>query len=184
MALDTDLAQGCNDAFRAGIKSIYLTESCNVSAMTASASDHSFTAVTMVGMTKFYKFTPKQDTASLVIEGSETSGGFENTVAFSFEGLEKTKLFELQKIIDARKLVAVIELNNSAGTNNKALVVGWDEEVGQSAQLQSSGSGGIEADIFDGTNMATITLKGKSVEFPREMVGTIAYGATTVTFGS
>ena len=182
MTIDADLLEDCSGQFRAGVREFYIVASCNVTAGTI-GTDHSITAFTMVSMAEFFKFQPKDNMSSILLEEG-ANGTFSVTVKFSYEGLDKTKLHELQNLIDERKVIVVAVMNNSAGSNPQAFVLGWDEELEKAAQLEVFGSGGVEEDLIDGTNLATITMRGRSAEWPREFVGTIDYNSGTVTLGS
>ena len=187
MGLSNDLTIACTETSRASIKRIFLSPSCDITSMTASGSDMSFTAITMDSTANvWYEYEAEFETKDLNIEGAAENGTatFTNTVNFKVLGLDKTKLQRLQDIVDSRKVTAIVETANSSGTYNKAFVVGWDSILEKDAYATANVNAVIEANL-DGDNSATVTLTAKHAELIREIVGTIETNASgTVNFGS
>jgi hypothetical protein len=186
MGLSTALTISCNETNRASIKRIFLAPTCDITSMTVSGSDMSFTAVTMDSTAVvFYEYEAEFETKDLNGEGAAENGTatFTNTVNFKVLGLDKVKMQNLQDIIDSRKITAVVETANSSGTYNKAFVVGWDSILEKDAYANANVNLVIEAGL-DGDNSATVTLTAKHAELVRELVGTIEASTGTVNFGS
>ena len=187
MGLSNDLTLSCSETNRAGIARIFLSEACNVTSFTADSSSLSFSAVTMHSTANvWYEYEAEFETKSLNIEGSNESGTptFTNTLEAKILGLDRAKLQRIQDFIDARKLVAIFESTNLAGTYKRAFVIGWDNILGVDAAGKPNVSGAIEG-ALDGDNSLTFSLMAKHAELIREYRGTIASnGSGTVTFGS
>jgi hypothetical protein len=181
MAIAADLTQGCNDSFRSGNQEFYIQEACNVTAATASGSDHSFTSITTSG--DWFKFEGHRNTMDWNAEGGD-NGSFTVTANITFEGNEKDKIKKIQDVINARKVCVIAVSNESAGTNPRAFLLGYDNLVGNQAYLEVKAAGKIEASAFEGVNDITLTFTGTQLEYPREVVADINYNSGTVTLGS
>lgn len=187
MGLANDLLLACDETNRAGGLRIYIAEACGITSMTASPTDQSFTAITMDSTADvFYRFDAEFETKSVAVEGAAENGTptFTNTVEFKFLGLDKTKMKRLQDLVDSRKVTAVFETTNSAGTDNRAFVIGFDSILGADAAANINVQAVIEGPI-DGENSATVQLIAKHAELMREIVGSIETNSDgTVSFGS
>jgi len=187
MGLSNDLTLSCSETNRAGIARIFLIEACNVTSFTADSSVHSFSAVTLDSTAySWYEYEAEFETKSLNIEGAGDNGTptFTNTLEAKILGLDRTKLKRMQDFIDARKLVAIFESTNLAGTYKRAFVVGWDNILGVDAAGRPNVQGSIEG-ALDGDNSLTFSLASKHAELIREYRGTISTNASgTVNFGS
>lgn len=180
MAL-TDITQSCDNAFRAGVLEFYVNTACGFTAATASASNHSFTAITTAA--DWVKIEADTDTISFDFAGGSKGSG---TVTFTaeFEGLNKTTMHGLNEILITRKVSIIMVTNNSTGTNPQAFVLGYDSIRGNNSYLTPSVGAMIEADMIEGKNAQTITFTGVMAEPPREMVGDIYYNSGIVSFGA
>lgn len=179
--IGADIAQGCNDSFRGGIQEFYIIESCLLTAATASATAHSFTAITSAS--DWFKVEGEKNSMGWTAEAND-NGSVNITVDMRFEGCESVKMHAIQDIINARKVSVVAVTNESAGTNPRAFLLGYDSIQGNQAFLTPKGGAKIEPSIVDGMNDVTLQLTGVALELPREMIGTIDYNVSTVTFGS
>lgn len=187
MGLSNDLTLSCSETNRAGISRIFLIEACNVTSFTADSSVHSFSAVTLdTTSLTWYEYEAEFETKSLNGTGAGENGTptFTNVLEMKILGLDRTKLKRVQDLIDARKLVAIFESTNLAGTYKRAYVVGWDNILGVDAAAKPNVNFAIEG-ALDGDNSITMSLTAKHAEVIREYRGTIATnGSGTVTFGS
>lgn len=181
MAIAADITQQCSANYRAGNQEIYVIEACLLTAATASASDHSFTAITSAS--DWFKVEGEYNTIAWSSEGN-FNGSHTVTATLDIEGVEKANGKKLEDIVKANKVAIVVVSNNLAGTNPRAHIIGYDSIQGNQAGLNAKIDAMVEASIVDGGNKYTLSFEGIQLEHPREMVGTIAYNAGTVTFGS
>ena len=186
MALSADLTLSCTQTDRASIKRIFISPTCDITSFTAGALQD-FTAVTMDSTANtWYEFEAEFETKNLNIEGSSENGTatFTNSLEFTVNGLDKTKMKRLQDLVNTGKVTAIIETANSTGSYNQAFVVGWDSILEKDGFARPNINAVIEG-ALDGANTATATLTCKNAELVREFVGTIeSFAGNTVNFGS
>lgn len=187
MGLQNDLTLSCNEQVRSSFKRIFLAPACDITAMTASTTAMAFTAITMASTADvFYEYEFEPFTTALAGEGENENGTATSTPTFTgqIKGLDKTKLKRLQDVADERKIVAILESTNKAGTYNRAFVIGWDAVIGRDAAANVNINYQIEA-ALNGDNSATLTLSATHAEVIRELVGSIDTNSSgTVSFGS
>lgn len=181
MAIAADITLLCSQVERAGIKQIYIKESCSVTAATADASNHAFTAMTVASDT--FKFELEPDTNGVEIVQSDNGKGYTCTFTGRIENPTKAQKKVLNDAAVSRYVVCWLETNMSSGTNNHAYVLGYDAERGD-CRAEFKVDLMNEASAIEGSVYATVTVTANQLEMPREMVGTIPYNVTTVAFGS
>lgn len=183
----SDIIITCDDEnVRGGVKRAWVSNVDNVSSFTAGVL-HDYTAVVMdTTADVFYEVQGIVETKGLDGENTRenNSSMFENNFEMKIPRLGKTKAKALQDLVDSCKVVLIVEMYESTGTNNKAMVWGWDEVMNDDAGMRATcneTTGKLLAD----ENGYTLTLNNKQTQLGREFVGTIETNIDgTVTFGS
>lgn len=137
-----------------GIKEIYVTEKCNISSITLGSPDDSISAITMVGVTKFYKFEFTKNSSSYTeVTNSDSTNGTElttQTVILKLNRREKTKRDALELLGKFKNLAIIVKDNND-------LIMLFGENNGMNRTTQEGGSGVTKTDA----NGYTITFVGE-----------------------
>ncbi len=187
-AITTDILLTCADENRrGGIKRIFVVNKTDLTSFTAGGTDFDYTAVTLTTTAKvWYEVQVDDEGADFLGEGSVENGSsmIEKTITAKIPKLEKVKAKTLNDLFESCKVVAIIETYDDTGTNNQAIVVGYDEILGTDAALRANITETLEGEL-QGQNAYTLTLNGRGAQVAREFVGSIDTNASgSVSFGT
>lgn len=152
-ALFEGIPKGCDNNI-GGIKALYLTEQCNVTALALSSPGDEITTITMAASTYFYKFVFNKNTSTWTevtepdpVNGTQLSI---QTATLKLARREKSKRDTLALIGMFKDLACIITDNND---------INWylGEENGVNMTANNSETGTAKKD----TNGYTITLIGE-----------------------
>ena len=162
----------------AGLKTIYAIAVEDVDTVTfgVGALEHTVTAITTLAAAKFIsiksRFETRDFTAEMNRENYNTKT--EKTINIFVPGQEKETLGALNELACASKLLIIAELSNvdSATGNPKAIVAGWDKNLGADGGLLFAGNTSIETEV-GGLNGTNGVFTGVGTEIVRRIEGTI-----------
>tara|TARA_R110000772_G_scaffold5658_2_gene20234 strand:- start:2993 stop:3562 length:570 start_codon:yes stop_codon:yes gene_type:complete len=186
--ITTDVLISCADENRrGGIKGVYVINKDDIVSFTASATNQSYTAVTLSTTNDvFYEIEGELETKVYSSEGSRENGSisYETSLEVFTPKMEKVKAFGINEYVESCGLVIIFETYNKATTENIAFVLGYDEIMGTDASVNAVTNEVLEGEL-QGQNGYTVTFAGKQAQLLREFVGTITLnGGTTKSFGA
>ena len=186
--ITTDILISCADENRrVGIKAVYVINKDDIVSFTASATNQSYTAVTLSTTDdKWYEIEGELETKVYSSEGSRENGSisYETSLEVFSPKMEKVKAFGINQYVESCGLVVIFETYNKATNDNIAFVLGYDEIMGTDASVDAVANEVLEGEL-QGQNGYTVTFAGKQAQLLREFVGTIDLNAGgTKTFGS
>ncbi len=175
-ALSDNIALGCGDDFPlAGIRNIYIApvRQVDMTSTTFSNTAHAITAIALKSAGKFVKLEARVNTKDVTTENAKDAGGnvFTVTANAVVPNIDKDKSFMLEQL-GKQKLVAIIELNEKVTTNQKAIVIGLDNKMGNTSGVDFAFNPTVEAEAgaLNAYNCIMTAIMGES---PRFFAGTI-----------
>lgn len=151
-----------------GIKTVYIANYGDISAVTVDSGTGMVTEITMSGNTKFKQYSFRKQTGSMTstLNVDETAGiNYVSTeLSLVFTKMETSKRLEMTALAKGQ-LVVIVE-----DSNNKYWYLGYDDYV--SASAGSANTGQNKGD----SNNYGLTLKDESETFPYEVDADIISG--------
>ena len=189
MSLDDLLFQCSTTQGRAGANRVWFMPGCDIASggvASGVANTSSFGTTTNVTAKTFFRYDYEPDTASLAVEGNNDNGtpSYSVTMTMKLNAVGESELYLLEQLANTNNLVCVVEENNSAGTNAKARLLGYDSIRGNRFGGKVKIDSNIDAEMT-GDYSFTITFTAMMATHPYFIVGDITCDTDgTVSLGA
>lgn len=192
LTIDQSVTYDCaSETALAGLKTLYAVPVQDVESVTfgVGALEHTITDITLAASKFFVKIESRFETRDFTAEMNRENYNTktEKTINIFVPGQEKAVLGALNALATTSKLLVIAELTNvtDAGAK-KAVVAGWDKNLGADGGLLLAANTNIETEVGGLIGTAGV-FTGVGTEIVRRAELTIPLDATateTVTFAS
>lgn len=170
MTLTAGFAKAC-ESISGGVLEIYLANSADVTSFTLTGSEYS--AVTMQGVTTFYKFEFVQDTAEIRENVARNDNGniaVTHELEFYLPKMSTAQRDAIQEIIDCSPCGIVAIAKDS---NGNYWVLGYNETALKERPMRILSDTTTSGQAFTDSNGSTIVMNSVDGEKARVFTGTV-----------
>ena len=171
----------CDRNRRGGLKTIWLTNTDDITSFTATAGTLAYSAVVMDTPASdfFYKWEFDRGTAGFTADATRENGSTLIDISLEFYIPKVTGVvnFDLMELVTSCGITAICETyaDDCSGAVDATymFVLGWDEIFEETAYMEfTSGAEGTGMALQD-ANGTLVTITTQQGEYPREFTGTV-----------